>query len=184
MLTLCKDYNVPKLASARFYCKITRYVDKGATQIYWERPFVTGWCPITANKLDLVVVDYQNRLMLLIDISISGNWNVGTKENGKLEKYSERRTEIRHMWGIDVKTIPVVIGALGTDKRSLLTFLNLIWAKARVEIIQRESVSGTLHQLHRVLDIHWLTCMYVRIAFLLFYTYYIPLLCSYPFELG
>ena len=152
---LRKNLGVPELALTWFNHKLTGpgFVEKGTTQIYWKLP-VTIDHLITANKLDTVVVDHQYKLTILIDMSVLGDWNVVTKKADKLEKYSELRTEIHHIWGTEVKTVPVVIGALATVKKSLTMFLELTSPNARVEIIQREAILSTLHYLCRVLDIH------------------------------
>ena len=83
-------------------------------------------------------MDRQSKLTLLIDVSIPGDWNVATKEAEKHQKYSELKTEIRRMWNTEVKTVPVVIGALGTVKKSLPSSLESLSPNARVEIVQRE----------------------------------------------
>ena len=150
---LCKDLHVPELATSWFNHKLEGFIEKDATQIYWERPIVTDR-PITANKPDIVIVDRQSKLTLLVDISIPGDWNVATKEAEKHQKYSELKTEIRRMWNTEVKTVPVIVGALGTVKKTLPSCLELLSPNARLEIVQREAILGTLRLLRRVLDIH------------------------------
>ena len=36
------------------------------------------------------------------------------KENEKVEKYQDLAREVRKMWGVRTKVIPIVVGALGT----------------------------------------------------------------------
>jgi len=51
---------------------------------------------------------------MLIDVAISGDRNVTKKEAEKILKYKGLIIEIRRMWKVRAKVIPVIIGATGT----------------------------------------------------------------------
>ena len=102
------------------------FVEKDATQIYWERPVTTDH-PISANRPDLIVIDGQSKQTLLIDISILVDWNAASKEMEKIKKYSKVRTEICCMWGTKVLIVPVVVVALRTVEKFLPSFIELIF---------------------------------------------------------
>jgi len=51
---------------------------------------------------------------MLIDVAISGDRNVTKKEAEKILKYKDLIIEIRRMWKVRAKVIPVIIGATGT----------------------------------------------------------------------
>ena len=53
---------------------------------------------------------------MLIDVAISGDRNVIKKEAEKILKYNT--IEIRRMWNVKPKMIPVIIGATGTVSKS------------------------------------------------------------------
>ena len=50
---------------------------------------------------------------MLIDVAISGDRNVIKTEADKILKYKDLTIEIRRMWNVKTKVIPVIIGRLG-----------------------------------------------------------------------
>ena len=63
--------------------------------------------------------DTEEKTCLLIDIFISDDSNVNTKETGKLRKYKDLEIEVRRVWNLRTKIVSVVFGALGTIKKGL-----------------------------------------------------------------
>jgi hypothetical protein len=53
----------------------------------------------------------------LIDIAISDNSNINTKETEKFSRYKELEIEVSRIWKVRIKTVLVTIGALGTIKK-------------------------------------------------------------------
>jgi len=51
---------------------------------------------------------------MLIDVVISGDKNVIQQEAKNILKYENRTSDIERMWNVNVKVIPVIIGATGT----------------------------------------------------------------------
>jgi hypothetical protein len=51
---------------------------------------------------------------MLIDVAIPGDRNVIQKEAEKILKYKDLAVEIQHMWNVEIRVIPVIIGATGT----------------------------------------------------------------------
>ena len=51
---------------------------------------------------------------MLIDVAVPGDRNVIKKEAEKILKYKELIKEIRRMWNVKEKVIPVITGATGT----------------------------------------------------------------------
>ena len=55
----------------------------------------------------------------MIDVAIPADRNVVQKEAEKKLKYKSLCTEIKRMWNLKCKIIPVITGATGIVKRSL-----------------------------------------------------------------
>ena len=55
---------------------------------------------------------------MLIEIAISGDRDVIKKEAEKIKKYKDLTTEIKRMWNVKTKVIPVIIGATGAISKS------------------------------------------------------------------
>ena len=67
----------------------------------------------------IVVVDKENNRGFLIDIAMPRNTRVDEKEQQKVNKYQDLTWEIKRLWKVEARVIPIVIGALGTIPRGL-----------------------------------------------------------------
>ena len=63
---------------------------------------------------------------MLIDVAISGDRNVIRKEAEKILKYKDLTTEIKRMWNVKAKVIPVIIGTTGTISKSFRKYVSNI----------------------------------------------------------
>ena len=72
---------------------------------------------IPNNKPDIIIRDNEKGTCMLIDVVISGDRNVVKKEAEKILKYKDLTIEIRRLWNVKARVIPVVIGATGTISR-------------------------------------------------------------------
>jgi len=52
-----------------------------------------------------------------MDIALAVATNVKTKETENLSKYKDLEIEVSMVWKVTTKTVPVIIGALGTIKK-------------------------------------------------------------------
>jgi hypothetical protein len=68
---------------------------------------------------------------MLIDGGISGDRNVVQKDAEKILKFKDHIIEIQRMWNVKAKLIPALIGATGTNSKSLTQYLSNITGKAR-----------------------------------------------------
>jgi len=84
----------------------------GKVTILWNQQIQTDRT-IPNNKPDIIIPDNEKGTCMLIDVAISGDRNVIKKEAEKILKYKDLTTEIRRMWNVKTKVIPVIIGRLG-----------------------------------------------------------------------
>ena len=77
--------------------------------------------------------------------------NVIKKEADKILKYKDLTIEIRHMWNVKTKVIPVIIGATGTISKSFRKYVSNIPGKREVKELQKTAILGTTHILRKVL---------------------------------
>jgi hypothetical protein len=61
----------------------------------------------------------KERNSLLINTAIPDDSNINTKETEKLSKYTDLQIKVSTMWTDRTKTVPVIIGALGTIMKGL-----------------------------------------------------------------
>ena len=74
------------------------------------------------------------------------------KEDEKVEKYQDLTREVRKMWGVRTKVIPVVVGALGSIPLRLNDNLKTIEVGIPVGLIQRCALLGSARILSKVLE--------------------------------
>ena len=68
---------------------------------------------IEARRPDLVVVDKKERSCKIIDFAVPGDSRIEEKEKDKIEKYQDLGRELKKIWNIKMKIIPLVVGYLG-----------------------------------------------------------------------
>ena len=85
-------------------------------------------------------------------MAIPDHGEVKAKEGEKVEKYQALAREIRKMWGVRTKVIPIVMGALmGTIPLRLKENLRTIGVHTSIELIQRCALFGSSRILRKVL---------------------------------
>ena len=67
---------------------------------------------IEARRPDLVVVD-KKRICKITDFAVPGDSRIEEKEKDKIEKYQDVGRELKKIWKVKVKIIPLVVGSLG-----------------------------------------------------------------------
>ena len=58
------------------------------------------------------------------------------KESEKIDKYLDLARELKKLWNMKVKVVPIVIGALGTIPKALEKSLDKLEIRGRIETIQ------------------------------------------------
>ena len=86
------------------------------------------------------------------DVAIPEDGRVRAKEDEKVEKYQDLAREVRKMWGVRIKVIPIVVGALGTIPLRLKENLRTIGVDTSIELIQRSVLLGSARILRKVLE--------------------------------
>jgi len=106
---------------------------------------------IPNNKPDIIICDNTERTCMLIDVAISGDRNVIKKEAEKILKYEDLTIEIKRMWNVKTKVIPVIIGMTGTISKSFGKYVSNIPGNHEVKELQKTAILGTAHILRKVL---------------------------------
>ena len=74
------------------------------------------------------------------------------KENEKMDKYLDLARELKKIWNMKVKVIPIVIGTLGTVTKSLEKSLENLGVRGKIETIQNTALLKSDRIVRRVLD--------------------------------
>ena len=70
---------------------------------------------IEARRPDLVLVDKSKKSCHIIDVAIPEDSGAKEKEAEKVEKYQNLARELRRMWEVKIKVVPIVLGAFATE---------------------------------------------------------------------
>ena len=108
---------------------------------------------IQARRPDLVIVDKKRKACQIVDVAVPADHRVKKKEGEKREKYQDLARELKKMWNMKTRVVPVIVGALGTVPKTLRERLEEIGIRGRIETVQTTALLGTARILRKVLEI-------------------------------
>ena len=88
----------------------------------------------------------------IVDFAVLADQRIKLKECEKKDKYLDLARELKKLWNMKVKILPVVIGAFGIVTKELLKRLEDLEVGGRVETIQTRALLRTARILRRVLE--------------------------------
>jgi len=65
---------------------------------------------------------------------------VEENEQEKRDKYQDLARELKWLWKVEIKVIPIVVGALGTVMKGLEKYLKKARANITVELLQKAAL--------------------------------------------
>ena len=87
-----------------------------------------------------------------MDFAVPANHRIKLKESEKKDKYPNLARELKKLWNMKGKIIPIVISAFGTVTKGLLKGLEDLEVRGRVETIQTTALLRMARILRRVLE--------------------------------
>ena len=109
---------------------------------------------IPARRPDLIRIK-KKRTCKIVDFAVPVDHRIKLKECDKRDKYLDLDRELKKLWDMQVKIIPIVIGWFGTVTKGLLKGLEDLDVGGRVETIQTTALLRTTRILRRVLETWW-----------------------------
>ena len=133
-----------------------KVVEKENTVVMWDYPIITEK-KVGANRPDITIHNRETNTAILVDFSVPYDMNIMEKTAEKLTKYRDLEIEIKKCWNLkNVRTIPVIIGALGTVSTDHVQYLNLLSKNLNPDILQKTALLGTANILRSVLSMETL----------------------------
>ena len=122
--------------------------------IFYDKNILPGrFIENKAIKPDIVVWDKAKRSAKIIEVTVPNDFGLTVAERTKLNKYQDLKNDLRTTWELDsIEIIPVVIGATGLVKTSLLEYLKRIPGSPSVEEVQLNALKGTISIIKRALS--------------------------------
>ena len=99
-----------------------------------------------------MLVDKSKKSFHIIDVAIPEDSGAKEKEAEKVEKYQNLARELRRMWEVKTKVVPVVLGALETVPLRLKGNLKGIGVDTSITLIQKTALLGSGRILKKVLE--------------------------------
>ena len=75
------------------------------------------------------------------------------RETDKMKGYNDLKRELKKIWDMPVKAIPVVVGALGTTTKKLKQLLSDIETETRIVELQKTTILYSARILRNVLEV-------------------------------
>ena len=105
--------------------------------ILWDKSIITDK-KVKCNRPDITIHDTKKRECIFVDVSVPVCINVLRKEAEKITKYRDLEIEVQKCWNLrKTKTIPIVIGALGTVCKGITEYLKILSPNAEFRTVQK-----------------------------------------------
>ena len=130
----------------------TPVLEKGTHKLFRDLDVQTDHL-ISARRPDLIIINNnKKRICKIVYFAVPADHRIKLKECEKKDKYLDLARELNKLWNMEVKIIPIVIDAFGTETKGLLRGLAHLEVGGRVEIIQTTALLRTARILRRVLE--------------------------------
>ena len=107
---------------------------------------------ISARRPELIIINKKKRTCKIVDFAVPADNRIKLKECEKKDEYIDLARELKKLWNMQVRIIPIVIGAFGTVTKGLQKGLEDLEVGGRAETIQTTTLVRTARMLRRVLE--------------------------------
>ncbi|XP_030747673.1 uncharacterized protein LOC115876123 [Sitophilus oryzae] len=75
---------------------------------------------VNHNRPDILLIDKVKKNVIILDVAIPNNNNLGSKHCEKIAKYRDLQEQIKKQWKIEtIKTIPIIVSTTGLIPKQL-----------------------------------------------------------------
>jgi hypothetical protein len=117
-----------------------RVLNVNGTTIIWDVPVFTDQITL-ASRLGVVPQDEKDKTCLLIDIAITNDSQLNTKETEKLSKYADLKIEGSKMWKVRTNFKPVITGTLGKNEEGIRSVVSIALKSSAVQIVTEDDTN-------------------------------------------
>ena len=150
---LCKKYGIEH--SEKWYEEVpndVRVSADGKTEIWWNKDVPTTEA-VGANRPDLTLINHEEKEWTFVDFAVPWDTNVETTETEKVDKYKPLASNINKLHKVRTRTIPIVVGSLGTIPTNLAFSLKELDIPDVIGSLQTSALIGTANILRRTLSL-------------------------------
>ena len=132
-------------------------LENDSHKLLWDFDIQTDHL-IPARRPELIIINKKKRTCKIVDFAVPADNRIKQKESEKKDKYLDLARELKKLWNMQVKIIPILIGTFGTVTKVLLKGLEDLEVGGRVETIQTTVLLRTARILRRVLETEKTCC--------------------------
>ena len=92
---------------------------------------------IDTRRSDMVIIEKTKNECKIIDFACPFDSRNEEREKDKMKGYNNLKRELKKIWDMPVKVIPVVVGVLGTTPKKLKQLLSDIGIETRIVKLQK-----------------------------------------------
>ena len=108
---------------------------------------------IDARRPDIVIIDKTKNECKIIDFACPFHRRIEEREEYNMKGYNDLERELKKIWDMPLKVIPVVVGALGTTPKKLKQRLSFIGIERRIVELQKITVLYSARTLQNVFEL-------------------------------
>ena len=121
---LCKKHGLE--GSDRWYeYTPADVVEHDEVELYWDLTIQTDMT-VAHNMPYIILVEKAIRKWIIIDIAVSGDFNVVRTDDWKVEKYQDLAFEVKRIHHVETTILLVVIEALGAVPKRLIRSIEIL----------------------------------------------------------
>ena len=116
-----------------------KVVENDSWKILWDFTIQTDHI-IEARRLDMVIIDKTKNECKIIDFVCPFDSRIEEREKDKMKGYNNLKGELKKIWDMPAKVIPVIVGALGTTPKKLKQRLGDTGIETRIVELQKTTI--------------------------------------------
>ena len=105
-----------------------KVVENDSWKTLWDFTIQTDHV-IEARRLDMVIIDKTTNECKIIDFACPFDSRIEERQKDKMKGYNDMKREVKKIWDIPAKVIPVAEGALGTTPKKLKQRLSFLFCE-------------------------------------------------------
>ena len=129
-----------------------KVVENYSWKIFWDFTIQTDHA-IEARRPDMVIIDKTKNECKIIDFAYLFDSKIEEREKDKMKGYNDLKRELKKIWDMPVKVIPVVVGALGTTPKKLKQRLSDIGIETRTLELRKTTILNSARILRNALEV-------------------------------
>ena len=129
-----------------------KVVENDSSKILWDVTIQTDHV-IEARRPDMVIIDKTKYEYKIIDFACPFDSRIEEREKYKMKGYDDLKSELKKIWDMPMKVIPVVVGTLGTTTKKLKQWLSDIGIETRIVELHKTAILYSAGILQNILEV-------------------------------